>query len=163
LLLVWCPFFILKGGNGVTFLLPEINRDLTKREVDSAFERYRLLRFAMDYERVPKITADYSFSPSGPNNQFHSSTEDAAVANVMYRKEQSDYIKKMTLAVNRLSYIERAILIKRYMEEDDVYDFEVYNELGLSERKYYRLKARAFYKLAFALKIEVYEQEVLSS
>jgi len=40
-----------------------------------------------------------------------------------------------------------------------MYDYELYNEMGMSESKYYRLKARTFYKLAFILRIEVYKGE----
>jgi ArpU family phage transcriptional regulator len=40
-----------------------------------------------------------------------------------------------------------------------VFDYEIYNEIGMSERRYYRLKARIFYKLAFILKIEEYKSE----
>nr|WP_309505639.1 hypothetical protein [Anoxybacillus caldiproteolyticus] len=45
------------------------------------------------------------------------------------------------------------------MTEDDVYDDEVYNEMGMSESKDYRLRASALYKLAFILRIEVYKEE----
>jgi ArpU family phage transcriptional regulator len=62
--------------------------------------------------------------------------------------------------VNRLRFKEREIIVKRYLEDEEMYDYELYNKLGMSESKYYRLKARAFYNLAFALKIEVYEQGV---
>jgi ArpU family phage transcriptional regulator len=89
-----------------------------------------------------------------------------AISNADYERERSEYIKRVAMAVNRLGYWERAILIRRYMTEDDVYDYEIYNDFGMSERKYYRIKSRAFYKLAFALKIEVYkkeESEVISS
>jgi hypothetical protein len=34
-----------------------------------------------------------------------------------------------------------------------------YNEIGISERTYRRNKSNAFYKLAFALRLEVYEIE----
>jgi hypothetical protein len=37
-----------------------------------------------------------------------------------------------------------------------MYDYELYNEMGMSESKYYWLKVRAFYKLEFILRIEVY-------
>ncbi|WP_181536801.1 ArpU family phage packaging/lysis transcriptional regulator [[Anoxybacillus] calidus] len=43
------------------------------------------------------------------------------------------------------------------MTEDDVYDYEICNDLGMSERKYYCIKSRVFYKPAFVLKIEVYK------
>ncbi len=35
----------------------------------------------------------------------------------------------------------------------------VYNDIGMSERTYRRNKSNAFYKLAFALRLEVYETE----
>ncbi|MGH1232317.1 ArpU family phage packaging/lysis transcriptional regulator, partial [Bacillus toyonensis] len=43
--------------------------------------------------------------------------------------------------------------------DEDICDYMVYNEMGMSERTYRRVKARAFYKLAFALRLEVYETE----
>ena len=35
----------------------------------------------------------------------------------------------------------------------------IYNDIGMSERTYRRNKSNAFYKLAFALRLEVYEIE----
>lgn len=35
----------------------------------------------------------------------------------------------------------------------------VYNEIGMSERTYRRHNSNAFFKLAFALRLEVYEKE----
>ncbi|MED3469225.1 ArpU family phage packaging/lysis transcriptional regulator, partial [Bacillus thuringiensis] len=54
---------------------------------------------------------------------------------------------------------QRDIIVKRYLEDEDVCDYMVYNEIGMSERTYRRVKVRAFYKLAFALRLEVYEIE----
>jgi len=45
------------------------------------------------------------------------------------------------------------------MSIDEPYDYEVYNEMGISESKFYRIREKAFYKLAFALRIEVYKEE----
>lgn len=50
-------------------------------------------------------------------------------------------------------------IIKRYMTLEEPYDYEVYNEMGISESKFYRIREKAFYKLAFALRIEVYKEE----
>ena len=108
-------------------------------------------------DRLPSITAKYTLMPraSGTNS---SSTEDAAIANVDYEKERLRFMEWVTRAVNRLSYDERSIIITRYMGDDEWFDYEVYQELNMSERKYYRVKPRAFYKLAFALKVEVYKE-----
>lgn len=147
------------------FILPEIDREATKKSVEAALEKYRVFLLTQSLDKLPKVTQQYSLVPSN-TNKFHSSTEESAISNVDYERERSEYIKRVAMAVNRLGYWERAILIRRYMTEDDVYDYEIYNDLGMSERKYYRIKSRAFYKLAFALKIEVYkkeESEVISS
>jgi ArpU family phage transcriptional regulator len=142
------------------FMLPEIDRDATKKAVEAALERYRLFLLTLRLDQLPRVTQQYSLDvPPSNTNKFHSSTEEMAIRNADYERERSEYIKRITLAVNRLSYWERAIIIRRYMAEDDVFDYEIYNDLGMSERKYYRIKSRAFYKLAFALKIEVYKKE----
>jgi ArpU family phage transcriptional regulator len=142
------------------FMLPEIDRDATKKAVEAALEKYRLFLLTLRLDQLPRVTQQYSLDvPPSNTNKFHSSTEEMAIRNVDYERERSEYIKRVTLAVNRLSYWERAIIIRRYMTEDDVYDYEIYSDLGMSERKYYRIKSRAFYKLAFALKIEVYKKK----
>lgn len=141
------------------FILCEIDRDATKKAVEEALEKYRIFLLTQSLDKLPKVTQQYSLVPPSNTNKFHSSTEEMAISNADYEQERSEYIKRVVMAVNRLGYWERAILIRRYMTEDDVFDYEIYNDLGMSERKYYRIKSRAFYKLAFALKLEIYKKE----
>lgn len=140
------------------FQLAAINREETKQKVEEALEKYRIMLLTQELDKLPKVTQNFSLVPPTNTNQFHSSTEDAAIANADYEKERSEYIRKVSMAVNRLGYKERAILIRRYMTDDDLYDYQVYNELHMSERTYHRHKSKAFYKLAFALRLEVYEE-----
>ncbi|TLS37750.1 ArpU family phage packaging/lysis transcriptional regulator [Pseudalkalibacillus caeni] len=142
-------------GKQLNFNLPEIDREATRDAVEGALERYRMFLLMEPEERLPKVTQTFTLVPPSNTNGFHSSTEDAAVHNVDQELSMQKHIKRIQKAVNRLSYQERGIILKRYMLEDDVFDYEVYNELGMSERKYYRVKGKAFYKLAFMLKIEV--------
>lgn len=139
--------------------LPEIDRDLTKKNVEKALEEYQIMLLMNPEELEPKVTASFQLAPSAPTNEFSSTTEDTAIRRIDQKLKVEKYIRKIMAAVNRLNYPERTIIIKRYLNSDDVYDYEVYNKLGFSERKYYRIKARAFYKLAFILKIEVYKEE----
>ncbi|MGE7766649.1 ArpU family phage packaging/lysis transcriptional regulator [Peribacillus sp. NPDC096540] len=141
-------------------MLPEIDREKTRDAVGSALEKYRFYLLTIPEERLPKVTASYSLAASAPSNQFHSSTETAVIYKVDYERERDEYIERIRKAVNRLNFKEREIIIKRYLDGDDeVFDYEIYNEIGYGERKYYRLKARLFYKLAFLLKIEVYKEK----
>ncbi|WP_409297732.1 ArpU family phage packaging/lysis transcriptional regulator [Peribacillus sp. SCS-26] len=141
------------------FKLPEIDREKTRAAVEAALEKYRFYLLTVPEERLPKVTATYSLVSSGPSNQFHSTTEAAVIEKVDYEREKEEYIEKIRKSVNRLTYKEREIIIKRYLGDEEVYDYEIYNELGYSERRYYRQKARIFYKLAFLLKVEVYKTE----
>jgi ArpU family phage transcriptional regulator len=143
----------------LTFKLPEIDREMTKQAVEAALEKYRFYLLTVPEEKLPKITASYSLMPPAFSNEFHSSTESAVIEKVDFERERDEYIERIRKAVNRLNYKERELMIKRYLSDEEVYDYELYNETGYSERKYYRLKARIFYKLAFILRIEVYKNE----
>ena len=138
------------------FKLPEIDRELTKKAVESALEKYRFYLLTIPEEKLPRITASYSLIPPSNTNEFHSSTEEAVIKQVDGERERLEYIDRIRKAVNRLSTRERELIIKRYLEEDEVFDYEIYNEIGMSERRFYRCKGRIFYKLAFLLKIEAY-------
>ena len=135
------------------FTLPEIDRKATKKAVEAALEKYRIFLLTLKLDQMPKVTQHYSLVPA-KTNKLHSSTEEIAIRNADYEQ----YIQRIVEAVNRLDYWERAIIIQRYMNGEEVFDYAVYNELGMSHRHYYRLKSRAFYKLAFALEIEVYRK-----
>lgn len=143
----------------LSFVLPEIDRDATKKAVETAFEKYRFYLLTIPEERLPKLTATYSLVPPTNTNEFHSTTEDITIKNVDSERERDAYIEWVRRAVNRLAPKEREIIVKRYLQDEEIFDYEIYNEIGYSERRYYRLKARIFYKLAFILKIEVYKNE----
>ncbi|MED4461846.1 ArpU family phage packaging/lysis transcriptional regulator [Metabacillus fastidiosus] len=143
----------------LSFKLPEIDRDQTKAAVEAAFEKYRFYLLTVPEERLPKVTASYSLVPPTNTNAFHSSTEDAVIGKVDFERERDKYLDWIIHGVNRLSKMEREIIYKRYLEDEETFDYEIYSELILSERRYYRLKARIFYKLAFVLRIEVYKDE----
>ncbi|WP_241964521.1 ArpU family phage packaging/lysis transcriptional regulator [Paraliobacillus zengyii] len=143
----------------MNFNLPKINRLQTRNAVESILEKYKFFLLMDPEELQPKITASFTITPPTMNNQFHSSTEDIAIKRIDHEKKRRDFIRWVQRSVNRLAYQERTVIINRYLQEDDIYDYEVYNDLGFSERKYYRIKSRAFYKLAFIMHIEVYEEE----
>ncbi|USK48883.1 ArpU family transcriptional regulator [Bacillus sp. CMF12] len=143
------------------FQLAAIDREETKKRVEGALEKYRIMILSQDMDQLPTVTQNFTLVPPTNTNKFHSSTEDAAIYNADYNKEKNEYIKKILSAVNRLGYKQRGILIKRYMTEEEIYDYQVYSELHMSERTYHRHKSKALYELAFALNIEVYEEQAV--
>nr|WP_036689439.1 ArpU family phage packaging/lysis transcriptional regulator [Paucisalibacillus globulus] len=143
----------------MSFRLPTIDKDATRDAVDRELEKYRMYLLMDPEENEPKITSQFKLIATAPGNAFHSTTEETAIKKIDQENKRQEFINKIQRAVNRLAFQERSIIIKRYLTDDEVYDYEVYNDLGFSERKYYRIKSRAFYKLALILRIEVYLEE----
>lgn len=113
----------------------------------------------MDPEELePKVTASFQLAPVASTNEFHSTTEDTAIQKIETDTMRRNYVNKIIKAVNRLRFHERNAIINRYFKHDDVFDYEVYNELRFGESKYYMIKSDAFYKLAFMLRIIVYKE-----
>jgi ArpU family phage transcriptional regulator len=143
----------------LSFKLPEIDREKTKEAVEAALEKYRFYLLTVPEERLPKVTATYSLVPPAHTNAFHSSTETAVIEKVDFEREREAYITRIQRAVNRLNKRERELIIKRYLGNEEIFDYQLYSEFGMSESSYYRFKARIFYKLAFILRIEVYKTD----
>jgi ArpU family phage transcriptional regulator len=142
----------------LTFKLPEIDRKETQQKVEDALEMYRMYLLTVPEERLPKVTASYTLVPPSNSNQFSSSVEDAVIAKVDFEIQRDAYIERIRKAVNRLTAREREMVIRKYFGEEELYDYEVYNELGMGETFYnQKFKPRVFYKLAFILRIEVYK------
>lgn len=139
-------------------MLPEIERVETKENVETVLEKYKMYLLMDPEELQPKITTTFQLTPPTFTNAFHSTTEEVAIKRVDMDNARKSFISRIMRAVNRLNYEERSIIITRYLTDEDMFDYEVYNQIGFSESKYYKVRARAFYKLALTLRIEVYEK-----
>ncbi|UFU00356.1 ArpU family transcriptional regulator [Radiobacillus kanasensis] len=143
----------------MTFL-PKIDREATRAKVEKVLEEYKIYLLMDPEDLQPKITSTFEIVPPTPNNQFHSSTEKTAIDRIDLENERQRFISWVQKCVNRLSRNERAIIVNLYFVEEEPMNYIVYNKLGFSETKYYKIKADAFYKLAFIMKLQVYEEEV---
>lgn len=137
-------------------LLPEIDEKATKQAVERVLEKYRIYKLQVSLDRLPTITADYSFIPRSYTGTTSDSTADVAIANIDYERERIQFLNRIHTAVNRLTPRERAIIIQVYLADEPMYDYEVYTELNMSERQYYRIKFQTFIKLAYLLSLERY-------
>nr|WP_321166924.1 ArpU family phage packaging/lysis transcriptional regulator [Bacillus altitudinis] len=108
----------------------------------------------------PKITGEFSIMPPATTNAFRSSTESTAIKRIEWEQKRNSFLEKVQRAVNRLPYNERQIIIKRYMQQEPVFDYQVYNGIGMSERSYTRLKAKTILDLAYALNEFVFKAPV---
>ncbi|WP_306007396.1 ArpU family phage packaging/lysis transcriptional regulator [Bacillus sp. MMSF_3353] len=147
--------------------LPKIDRSATQKKLEGVLEKVRLYRqFGMMREEM-KVTPSYEIRYHGPTNDVGNPLEDVAMANIQ-QSEHEKWLKLMSFRIDQFlsrlgngnaGRIQRDIISKRYLEEEDVCDYMIYNEIGMTERTYRRWKSRAFYNLAFALRLEVYETE----
>ncbi|MBG9615704.1 ArpU family phage packaging/lysis transcriptional regulator [Bacillus cereus] len=147
--------------------LPKIDRAATQENVEGILESVRIYKQFGMIRKEMKVTPSYKVREHGPTHTVGKPLEDVAIANIQQSKRE-EWLEKMAFRVEQalsrfgnstVGKNQRDIIVKRYLEDEDVCDYMVYNEIGMSERTYRRVKARAFYKLSFALRLEVYETE----
>ncbi|PJZ01122.1 ArpU family transcriptional regulator [Bacillus vallismortis] len=146
----------------LTLNIPQIDEEATKLKAEKLMDQYRLYLLQVPDDLLPKVTPTYSIVPPSITNEFHSSTEEAALKRLDWEIQRDKFLKRIQRAVNRLSQRERQIIVMLYMQPEEMYDYEVYAEMDLSQRSYYRVKAKALYRLAFALREEVYKKGAAS-
>jgi ArpU family phage transcriptional regulator len=147
--------------------LPKIDRTATQEKLEGVLESVRIYRQFGMIRKEMKVTPSYEMREHGPTHAVGKPLEDVAIANIQ-QSEREEWLELISFRIdqflNRLGNgsagrIQRDIISKRYLEEEDVCDYMIYNEIGMAERTYRRWKSRAFYNLAFALRLEVYETE----
>jgi ArpU family phage transcriptional regulator len=145
----------------LTFL-PKIDRKATQVRLEEVLENVRIHRQFGMIRNEMKVTASCEVRYHGPTNMVGKPAEDVALTNIAM-SEREVKLQRLSFqidkALSRFSKNQRDIIVKRYLEDEEVFDYMVYNEIGMSERTYRRNKSNAFYKLAFALRLEVYETE----
>lgn len=143
------------------FELPELDRKKTQAAVEAALDKYRIFKMVTFEEREAGTTAGYSERFHGPTNVTSDQTAQIAIYNVDTPAMRLAYCEKIERAVARLAQREKLLITERYMKEDYVFDYVVFNQIfdpPISESKYYKLKWRAFYKLALILNIQVVKE-----
>ncbi|MEC2221539.1 ArpU family phage packaging/lysis transcriptional regulator, partial [Bacillus subtilis] len=124
--------------NQLTLNIPQIDEEATKLKAEKLLDQYRLYLLQVPDDFLPKVTPTYSIVPPSITNEFHSSTEDAALKRLDWEMQRDKFLKRIQRAVNRLSQRERQIIVMLYMLPEEMYDYEVYAEMDLCQRSYYR-------------------------
>ncbi|WP_044797740.1 ArpU family phage packaging/lysis transcriptional regulator [Bacillus cereus] len=147
--------------------LPKIDRAATQEKLEGILESVRIYKQFGIMRKEMKVTPSYERREHGPTHAVGKPLEYVAIANVQQCKRE-EWLEKMSFRVEQAlgrfgsgaaGKNQRDIIVKRYLEDEDVCDYMVYNEICMSQRTYRHVKARAFYKLTFALRLEVYETE----
>ncbi|WP_019123624.1 ArpU family phage packaging/lysis transcriptional regulator [Brevibacillus massiliensis] len=144
--------------------LPELDRKKTQKAVEAALSKYRLYKYLIFEEREAATTASYEAREGGRTNKISDQTAGIAVYNVDEQEKRKAYCERVERAVKRLPRMERFLIEERYMGADSEYitDYNIYNQRfnpPISEFTYYKIKWKAFYKIALALDIQVVKSE----
>lgn len=142
----------------MSFELPEIDRKATQIRVEQHLEQYRLFKYLLFEEREASITADTEIRYHGPTNVTSDQTSNIAIYNADQQKYRESLIFRTERAVDRLPKMEKFLIQERYMSSESEYltDYNVYNhkfQPPISEKKYAKIRWKAFYKLALNLNI----------
>lgn len=138
-------------------LLPALDREATRKRVEEALETVRIYKQIGVVRREMKTTTSFEPRFHGPTNKTGDPVGDIASWNADKERELEAFVERVDKAVSRLSYLQRKIIELKYLQDEERYDFEVQQELHMSERTYRRTKAVAIYKLALMLRLEVLE------
>lgn len=104
----------------------------------SSFKNIEAIIESKKLDLEPKMTVNYQQSESQRGNQFHSETERLALIN----QEIEEYVltkRKLSLVYESLKEEQKEIWDQRYIQGK--YDTDVYSQMGINDRKYYRLKS----------------------
>ncbi|MEK3950275.1 ArpU family transcriptional regulator [Paenibacillus polymyxa] len=139
----------------LTLGLPVMDSEQTRRQVEEHLETVRIYRQMGLIRREVSNTPSYEPRFHGNTNAISKPAEDAAVWNADKENELEQKSELLDKAMRRLSHRERELLTLRYLDDEDVYDYNVCQKMHMGERTFRRVKARALYKLAFGLRLEV--------
>lgn len=122
----------------LAFLDTRLSKDI-KRKTEKLMSSYKNLEAIIESRKLdaPKMVVNYQASESQRGNQFHSETEKLA----MNRIEIDEYIKtkrKLDLVYYSLKPVQQRIWDHKFLLGR--YDIDVYTDLNLPDRTYYRLK-----------------------
>jgi ArpU family phage transcriptional regulator len=140
------------GQEQMSYIDTKMDRN-TRRKVEGLLGSYRSLpaiikTLEMDLpEKRTKMTVNYEASESQRGNGFHSQTETLALLSLKI-DDKKKVLEKLNILYNSFREEQQTIWIQRYVEGK--YDDMIYNDLRISERKYYRLKREILYVVAEA-------------
>jgi ArpU family phage transcriptional regulator len=140
------------------FNLPPIDEVKTREAVEAELEKALFYKLTDIDREEQKLTSAYgdAVSESQRSNVTTDPTARIATNNVSKEEERNAHIFRVEKAVSRLAKRQRDLITARYLTSFDVKDVDVYlGTVPMSWVLYRRLRAEAFYMLAFTLKVYV--------
>lgn len=150
------------AGMGVQQLIMDIykvDEEATKDAVEKYLLQAREYKVTEYIPDEPVVTASPNVRYHGPTNVTGDQTADLAIRNADEMERRRRHIDRAERAITRLGGRQQRLIRVRYMEDDDVMDYNAAEELGYSDRHYRRIKSVAIYRLAGMLGLVVLLEE----
>lgn len=144
-------------------ILINIDGKETQKAVEKVFSDYRIYKLTIPEEFLPSITPRYTLEMPSFSNTVGSKVEDIVIQKVNFNQEQVKFFNWFNKAFRKLTEFERKLITLCYLQDEPLHNYEVYRELNIAERTFYRARNRAIYKLALALGVEKYLIEEVKS
>lgn len=123
----------------LTLLDIKLTKDI-RRKAEKLISRYKMYEAIIESKKMdlePKMVASYSGNESQRGNQFYSEPEKIALTEIEL-DEYTRTLRKLDLVYESLRPSQKKIWNNRYLL--DRQDIEVYSDLNIPDRTYYRLK-----------------------
>ena len=144
-------------------ILKNIDGKATQKAIENVLRQYRTYQLTTPEDLLPTITPKYTLEMQSFGGGIHSKVENAAIRNVEYYKQAERFFERFNRGFYKLNQKERQIIVMACLEEVPMFNYHISKELHISERTFYRIKAQALYKLALALRVEIYQEEEVTT
>lgn len=142
----------------MNYEVPEIDYMRTKNNVLNIVKRYDLAIMRLDIGDRPKIIGNYNLDiPPTYGNDFHSSTESAAMYGLEGIKKDKEFVELVTNRLNQLEESHRAIIWLCYFE-DKPHEY-VADKLAISTSLLSIKKRSAIELFAYGMGVEVLKSD----
>lgn len=144
----------------LTFNILPIDGRATRRAVEEYLETVRQFRQIGFVRREAAVTQAYEYREHQSTNAISKQTESIAIYNVSKEAELIHKDRMLTMAMERLSSVQREVIQRSYLDNEGEFDYISCGEMGISESSFRRLKVEAVAILAASLRIEIYDENL---
>ncbi|AIQ63304.1 hypothetical protein PSTEL_09605 [Paenibacillus stellifer] len=137
----------------------KVDEEATRAAVEKYLFQAREYKVTEYIPDEPSVTASPEVRYHGPTNVTGDQTATIAIRAADEMERRRRHVERAERAVSRLGERQRRLIQVRYMDDDDVLDYNAAEELGFSERHYRRIKSVAIYRLASTLGLIVLREE----
>lgn len=129
----------------------KVDEEATKAAVEKYLLEAREYMVTEYIPQEPTITTSYSVTPPSYTGLTSDQTGRIAAINVDEPERRRRHVERVERAVSRLGQRQQRLIRMKYLDDDNVMDYDVAAELGYSDRHYRRIKSVAIYRLATML------------